>query len=63
MDGHDVTLDVGSSVAIEGKTLTAIFQVGRVGYTVHCEETDRPDRRSAFSMPRTTVYDVSDFDR
>ncbi|WP_372790803.1 hypothetical protein [Paraconexibacter sp.] len=61
LGGRDVVLDIGSEDAIEGQTVTAIFQVGRVGFTVHTETTHAPDQRAAFALPRTHVYDVTDF--
>ncbi|HEX3875135.1 MAG TPA: hypothetical protein VHW26_13360 [Solirubrobacteraceae bacterium] len=60
--GADCTIGVGDSGAIEGRTVIAIFQLGRDAYVIHCRDPDEPSSLSTVDISRRTVYAVTDFD-
>jgi len=59
--GADRRLRVGESDAGNGKTVEAIFQLGRDVYTVHHVQSGA-DRSAPTVLPRSAVYSVTDFD-
>jgi hypothetical protein len=59
--GADRRLRVGESDAGNGKTVEAIFQLGRDVYTVHHAQSG-PDRSAPTVLRRSAVYSVTDFD-
>lgn len=59
--GVDRRLRVGESDAGNGKTVEAIFQLGRDIYTVHHAQSGS-DRSAPTVLQRTDVYYVTDFD-
>ncbi len=59
--GVDRRLRVGESDAGNGKTVEAIFQLGRDVYTVHHVQSG-PDRSAPTVLRRTEVYSVTDFE-
>jgi hypothetical protein len=59
--GVDRRLRVGESDAGNGKTVEAIFQLGRDVYTVHHVQSG-PDRSAPTVLQRSAVYSVTDFD-
>jgi len=61
LDGKDRLMQVGDTDAYEGQTVTAIFQLGRGDFTIHCQTDDEPGRRTTLVVPRKRVYDVTDF--
>lgn len=61
LGGKDRTLDVGDTEAYEGRTVTAIFQLGRGDFTVHTQADDEHGRRTTEVVPRKCVYAVTDF--
>jgi hypothetical protein len=61
--GKDCNVVVGDSDGvIAGQMVVAILQVGREGYTIHCESTSPGAAPSTIEMDRHSVYSVSDFD-
>lgn len=58
--GVDRCLRVGESDAGNGKTVEAIFQLGRDVYTVHHVQSG-PDRSAPTVLQRTDVYSATDF--
>ena len=58
--GVDRRLRVGESDAGNGKTVEAIFQLGRDVYTVHHAQSGA-DRSAPTVLQRTNVYSVTDF--
>jgi hypothetical protein len=60
--GADCTIAVGDSAAIDGRTVIAIFQLGRDSYMIHCRDTDDDSVLSTVEISRRTVYAVTDFD-
>lgn len=61
LDGKDRLMQVGDTDAYEGQTVTAIFQLGRGDFTIHCQTGDVDGRRTTLVVPRKQVYDVTDF--
>jgi len=61
-NGADCTIGVGDSEAIEGRTVIAIFQLGRDAYMIHCRDPADPASLSTVEISRRTVYAVTDFD-
>jgi len=60
--GADCTIGVGDSEAVDGRTVIAIFQLGRNAYMIHCRDPDDPSTLSTVEISRRTVYAVTDFD-
>jgi hypothetical protein len=58
--GVDRRLRVGESDGGNGKTVEAIFQLGRDVYTVHHVQSG-PDHSAPTVLRRTDVYSVTDF--
>lgn len=59
--GVDRRLRVGESDAGNGKTIEAIFQLGRDTYTVHHTQSGA-DSSAPTVLQRTDVYSVTDFE-
>jgi hypothetical protein len=59
--GVDRRLRVGESDTGDGRTVEAIFQLGRDVYTVHHVQSG-PDRSAPMVLQRSDVYSVTDFD-
>jgi len=59
--GVDRRLRVGESDAGNGRTVEAIFQLGRDVYTVHHAQSG-PDRSAPTVLRRTDVYSVTEFE-
>lgn len=62
LGGHDRTIDVGDVDAIEGKTVTAILQMGRDAVAIQCMDSAPDGRATTMEITRRTVYDLTDFD-
>ena len=59
--GADVVLRVGESDAGNGRTVEAIFQLGREAYTVHHSRSGT-DESEPTVLRRKDVYSVTDFE-
>lgn len=63
LEGRDATVCVGDTERFPGETVSAIFQLGRTGYTLLVDSPDSPGEPRIVLLSRSVVYDAVDFDR
>ncbi len=59
--GRDCLLQVGEPDVATGRTVAAIFQLGRSTYTVHHLGEDPDEAPEPLVLQRSEVYSVTDF--
>jgi len=59
--GRDCTLRVGEADAVDGRTVTAIIQLGRDTYTVHHMPSELGESVEPTVLQRTEIYSVTEF--